>query len=130
MEENGLAVGPDRAHCAGREIYGLAPIDIRGEELPEDRGGPVVGGVDGVYEVEGDCGVIGDGEAGEAFGVAELRGCDVLEKLRDRLCAGYIAWLGEELGVGREELPPALGGLVVPGEDFFGGEDGVGHAGS
>src|SRR5207302_1862890 len=106
MEENGLAVGPDRAHCAGREIYGLAPIDIRGEELPEDRGGPVVGGVDGLNGVEVDCGVVGDGEAGEAFGVAELRGDDVLEEFGDGLCSCDVAGVGEELGVGREELPP------------------------
>jgi len=55
---------------------------------------------------------------------------DVLEEFGDRLCACDVAGLGEEFGVAGEELPPVLGGLFVPGENFFGGEDGLGHAGS
>jgi hypothetical protein len=96
----------------------------------EEDDGAAVGGVDGFDGVEGDVGVFRDGEAGEAFGIAEFHGDDVLEEFGDGLCACDVAGLGEKLGVAGEELPPVLGGLLVPGENFFGGEDGLGHAGS
>jgi hypothetical protein len=59
-----------------------------------------------------------------------LRGDDVLEELRYGLCFCYVAGLGKEFGMAGEEFPPALGGLIVPGENLFGGEEGLGHAGS
>jgi len=62
--------------------------------------------------------------------VEELRDDDVLEEFGYGLCSCYVAGLGEKFGVMGEELPPVLGGLFVPGENFFGGEDGLGHAGS
>ena len=70
VEEDGFAVGAERAHGAGGEVQRFVPVDIRGEELLEDGDRAVVGGVDGFDGVEGDSGVVGDGEAGEAFGVA------------------------------------------------------------
>ncbi len=75
-------------------------------------------------------GVAGDGVVGsffgggEALGVAELDGDDVLEELRDRLDAVDVALEGEDFGVLVDELVPVLGGLVVPGDEFFGGEGG------
>ena len=130
VEEDGFAVGEEWAPAASGEVQWFVPVDIGGNELLEDGDGAVVGGVDGVHGVEPDGGVVGDGETGQAFGVAELSGDDVLEEFGDGLCSGDVAGLGEEFGVAGEELPPALGGLFVPGEDFFGGEDWLGHFGS
>jgi hypothetical protein len=59
-----------------------------------------------------------------------LRGDDVLEEFGDSFGACYVAGFGEEFGVICKELPPALGGLFIPGEDLFSGEAGLGHAGS
>jgi hypothetical protein len=59
-----------------------------------------------------------------------LGGDDVLEEFGDGFGACYVAGFGEEIGVICKEFPPTLGGLFIPGEDFFGGEDGLGHAGS
>jgi hypothetical protein len=95
--------------------------------LLEDSHGPVVGGVDGVDGVERDVGVVGDGETGEAFGVAKLRGDNVLEEFRDGLCSCDVAGLGKEFGVIGEKLSPARGGLFILGKDLFGGKEGLGH---
>ena len=96
----------------------------------EDGDGAIVGGVDRVHGVKPDGVVVGDGESGQAFGVAELCGDDVLEEFGDGLCSSYIAGLAEKFGMVGEELPPALGGLFIPGEDFFSGEGGLGHTSS
>ena len=82
--------------------------------------GAVVGGVDGVDGVEGDVGVVGDGEFGEALGVAEFDGDDVLEEFGDGLYARDVAGLGEEFGMGVEELAPVGGGRFKPGDQFTG----------
>jgi len=127
VEEDGLAVGAELAHGAGRELYRFVPVDVGGEELLEYFRRAVVGGVDGFYGVEWDVGIVGDGETGEAFAVAELYGDDVLEEFGDGLCACDVAGLREEFGVMDEELPPACGGLFIPCEKFFGAEDRLGH---
>ncbi len=128
VEEDGFAIGAELAHGAGGKLYWFGPVGVRGEQLLEEDDGAVVGGVDGFDGVEGDVGVFRDGKAGEAFGVAEFHGDDVLEEFGDNLCACYVAGLGEEFGVVCKKLPPVLGGLFVPVEDLFGGEDGLGHA--
>ena len=130
VEEDGLPIGTERSHGAGSEVHLFVPIGIRDKELLEDSRGLVLDGVDGFDGVERDRGIVRDGKAGETFGVAELRGDDVLEEFGDGLCSCDVTRLGEKFGVAGEELPPALGGLLVPGENFFSGEDGLGHTGS
>jgi hypothetical protein len=48
-------------------------------------------------------------------GLSFVHSDDVLEEFGDRLCACYVAGLGEKFWVGGEELAPVLGGLFVPG---------------
>lgn len=117
VKEDGLAVGASRALCAGHELQRLVPVEVwGGQKLLEDGHGTVMGGVDGGYGIEGDIGVVGDGEVREALGVAEFDGYDVLQKFCDGLRSGYVAGHGEEFGMAGEELAPVGGGLFVPGD--------------
>ena len=102
---------------AGHELQRLVPVEVRGsQKLLEDGHGAVMGGVDGFCGIEGDVGVVGDGEVGQTLGVAEFDGYDVLEKFADGLRSGYVAGRGEEFGMAGEEFLPVGGGLFVPGD--------------
>src|SRR3982074_1001367 len=54
VEEDGFPVGAERPHGTSSELHWLVPIDIRDEELLEDSGGAVMGGVDRFDRVERD----------------------------------------------------------------------------
>ena len=73
VEEDGLAVGAELSPCV-RVVKSNGSFQSMSEAKScwKILDGAVVGGVDGSDGVEGDVGVVGDGEASEAFGVAEF----------------------------------------------------------
>jgi hypothetical protein len=118
VKENGLSSGAKAASTPGGKFDLFVPVCVGSERLLKECDGASVSCEDGVDGVEGDFGVVGDGEVSDALGVTELDCNDVLEEFRDRLCIGYVAWLVEKLGMTGEELAPVLRGCFVPSQEF------------
>ena len=94
VEEYRPAIGVEGPHRTGFEVNWFDPVDFGREKLLEDLNRTVVSGVDRFYGIEWNAVVIGDREAGEAFGIAKLRGDNVMEEFGDELCACDVTGFG------------------------------------
>ncbi len=101
VDEDGAARGAEAAGGDGLEVELVVPVVGRvGEEDFDEAEGAVVGAEDLGGGAAGDFGVVGFGLGGEALGVAEFDGDDVLEEVGGGSGLADVAGEIEDFGVG------------------------------